>query len=73
MTALGRDCTFAAQWFGDALIWEVRRETEQGILDYRRIMTFSGRDSIYAVQTRLSPAPVSSMEEIWKRVAGNNV
>ena len=73
MKALGRDCTFTAQWFGESLIWEVRRETEQGVLDYRRIMTLSGPDSIHAVQTRLAPAPEMSVDETWKRVSGAKV
>lgn len=73
MKVLGRDCTFTAQWFGDSLIWEVRRETEQGMFDYRRIMTLSGPNTIYAVRTRLLPAPTSSSDETWKRVGATNV
>jgi len=67
-TVLGYDCTLTAQWFGDSLIWEVRRESVQGTFDNRRIMTLSGHDLFHATRTRLAPGPISSWEETWARV-----
>jgi len=69
-TVLGYGCTLTAQWFGDSLVWEVRRESVQGTLDNRRIMTLSGHDSFHATRTRLAPGPISSWEETWTRVSG---
>jgi hypothetical protein len=56
-----------AQWFGDSLVWETRRERSIGIFDNRRIMKLAGHDEIRALRTRFLPGPEQSWDEVWLR------
>ena len=64
---MGDDLVLMAQWFGDSLIWETRRERSSGIFYNRRIMKLAGHDEIRALRTRFLPGPEQSWDEVWLR------
>ena len=63
----GDNFMLMAQWFGDSLIYETRRERSIGIFRNRRIMKLVGHDEIRALRTRFLPGPEESWDEIWLR------
>ena len=69
-TVDGDSLIFRAQWFGDSLIWETRREHAGTTFYNRRIMKLAGHDEIRALRTRILPAPEASWDEVWLRQAG---
>jgi hypothetical protein len=68
LTIEGDDFILMAQWFGDSLIFETRRERSNGIFRNRRIMTLVGHDQIRALRTRFLPGPEQSWDETWYRL-----
>jgi hypothetical protein len=66
-TVDGDNFVLTAQWFGDSLIWETRRDRSIGIFHNRRIMKLAGHDEIRALRTRFLPGPEASWDEVWLR------
>ena len=61
------DIMLRAQWFGDSLIFETRRDRASAIFYNRRIMRMVGHDEIRALRTRFLPGPEQSWDEVWLR------
>jgi hypothetical protein len=67
-TLYGAPATFIAKWEGDALTWEVRRETPAGPLHNRRTMTLSKDGKVItADRIKLLPEPEEKWVETWDK------
>jgi hypothetical protein len=67
-TLNGSPATFIAKWEGEALTWELRRESPVGVLHNRRTMTLSKDGKVItADRIRLLPEPEERWTETWDK------